>query len=379
MRMNLYFVCTTKFNSSPSFLLELLTRLTKLIRDFCGTLSEEIVRRNFTLIYEILNEAMDFGYVQNTSTNLLRPFIHNEAVIVETASLPSALLSKLPAEKKTQPSTAANKPVISMTAKNEIFVDLLERISVLFGDNGEVLHSELDGSIQMKSFLSGNPELRLGLNEDLAVGRGDQHSPGALVLDDCNFHQCVRLDEFDANRVIVINPIPIGEFTVMNYRVMQDFRIPFRFIAYIDEVASHKLEILIKVRAEIPEERYAGNVQLRLPLPPCTTGVLMELSPGATDQEREYRESDKTVFWTIKRFNGGHEWQMLVKASLDSPVSPFVRKQVGPVSLDFEIPMYSCSNINVRFLHITESSKTYNPNRWVRCLTQANSYECRLG
>lgn len=35
---------------------------------------------------------------------------------------------------------------------------------------GYILTSEIDGTIQMKSYLSGNPEIRLALNEDLRIG-----------------------------------------------------------------------------------------------------------------------------------------------------------------------------------------------------------------
>jgi AP-4 complex subunit mu-1 len=37
-----------------------------------------------------------------------------------------------------------------------------------------VLRAEIDGSLVMKSFIRGNPELRLALNEDLVVGRGSR-------------------------------------------------------------------------------------------------------------------------------------------------------------------------------------------------------------
>lgn len=37
---------------------------------------------------------------------------------------------------------------------------------------GYILTSEIDGTIQMKSYLTGNPEIRLALNEDLSIGRG---------------------------------------------------------------------------------------------------------------------------------------------------------------------------------------------------------------
>merc|ERR1712151_979541 len=87
----------------------------------------------------------------------------------------------------------------SRNKKNEIFVDILERITVLMSANGFVVNSAIDGSIQMKSYLSGNPELRLALNEDMVI-KGQQFGGhggyGAVTLDDCNFHECVNLDDF---------------------------------------------------------------------------------------------------------------------------------------------------------------------------------------
>jgi AP-4 complex subunit mu-1 len=41
----------------------------------------------------------------------------------------------------------------------------------LFNSNGMVINAAIDGVIQMKSYLIGNPELRLVLNNDLTVGR----------------------------------------------------------------------------------------------------------------------------------------------------------------------------------------------------------------
>jgi AP-4 complex subunit mu-1 len=42
----------------------------------------------------------------------------------------------------------------------------------LFNSNGFVINSSIDGVIQMKSYLQGNPELRLVLNDDLTIGKG---------------------------------------------------------------------------------------------------------------------------------------------------------------------------------------------------------------
>lgn len=46
----------------------------------------------------------------------------------------------------------------------------------------------------MKSYLTGNPELKIGLNEDLVVGKGGYG--GSVILDDCNFNECVDTSNF---------------------------------------------------------------------------------------------------------------------------------------------------------------------------------------
>ena len=57
-----------RFNVSPNFTIELLGRLAKCFKDYCGILTEEAIRKNFILIYELLDEALDYGYPQCTST-----------------------------------------------------------------------------------------------------------------------------------------------------------------------------------------------------------------------------------------------------------------------------------------------------------------------
>ncbi len=77
----------------------------------------------------------------------------------------------------------------------------------------------------MKSYLSGRPELHLALNENLVVGKqgGDTSTYGAVFLDDCNFHECVRLDDFETMKQLSFRP-PDGEFTCLNYRITTNCR-----------------------------------------------------------------------------------------------------------------------------------------------------------
>jgi len=74
----------------------------------------------------------------------------------------------------------------------------------------------------MKSYLRGNPGLRLVLNDDLSVGTSSTMQVGSVVLDDCAFHECVDTRDFDTLRTLAITP-PDGEFLVMNYRIKSDY------------------------------------------------------------------------------------------------------------------------------------------------------------
>jgi AP-4 complex subunit mu-1 len=120
--------------------------------------------------------------------------------------------------------------------KNEIFVDIFEKLSVLFNQNGSIINSQIDGIIQMKSYLKGNPGLRLVLNDDLVVGGNPAMKDGKVMLDDCAFHESVDLTDFDAMKTLAIDP-PDGEFLVMNYRINGDYQTPFRLYPFIDELS----------------------------------------------------------------------------------------------------------------------------------------------
>lgn len=87
----------------------------------------------------------------------------------------------------------------------------------------------------MKVFLTGMPELRLGLNDKILFesqgrtgvvverdGRIDicllGNKTKAVELEDVKFHQCVRLSRFENDRTISFIP-PDGEFELMSYRL----------------------------------------------------------------------------------------------------------------------------------------------------------------
>lgn len=51
-------MATTRANVSPSLIMELLQRISRVTKDYLGILSEESLRRNFVLVYELLDEVI---------------------------------------------------------------------------------------------------------------------------------------------------------------------------------------------------------------------------------------------------------------------------------------------------------------------------------
>ncbi|KAI3460062.1 hypothetical protein Pfo_016725 [Paulownia fortunei] len=360
--VGLLFVATTRINLSPSLALELLQRIARVIKDYLGVLSEESLRKNFVLVYELLDEVIDFGYVQTTSTEVLKSYIFNEPIVVDAARLPPLGPAALFMQgNKRMPGTAVTKSVVAHEPggrkREEIFVDIIEKISVTFSSSGYVLTSEIDGTIQMKSYLTGNPEIRLALNDELYIGRGGipnygysgSSGTGAVILDDCNFHESVHMDSFDVDRTLSLVPSD-GEFPVMNYRITQEFKPPFTINTLIEEAGSLKAEVILKIRAEFPSSITANTILVEMPLPTCTTRVNFDLERGIVGQSADFKESHRRLEWSIKKIVGGSEHTLRAKLNFSQELHGNITKEAGPVSMTFTIPMYNPSRLQVKLL-----------------------------
>ena len=134
-------------------------------------------------------------------------------------------------------------------SKNEVFLDVIERLNMLISANGNVLRSEILGTVHMKCFLTGMPELKLGLNDKVLFDMTGRSSRGKLIeLEDIKFHQCVRLNKFDAERNITFIP-PDGEFDLMTYRLDTQVKPLIWVECIVENFTRSKIEYLIKAKA----------------------------------------------------------------------------------------------------------------------------------
>ena len=101
------------------------------------------------------------------------------------------------------------------------------------------------------------PECKFGINDKIvmeAKGRGgisgnneaetSRSGKPVVVIDDCQFHQCVKLSKFETEHSISFIP-PDGEFELMRYRTTKDISLPFRVIPLVREVGRTKMEVKV--------------------------------------------------------------------------------------------------------------------------------------
>jgi len=366
---SVYFVATTNNNANAAMILSFLYRIIEVFRDYLKVVEEETVRDNFVIIYELLDEMMDLGFPQTTEAKVLQEFITQEGH---------------KSEKELRPPPALTNAVSWRSEgvkyrKNQIFVDVIESVNLLANANGSVLRSEVVGTIKMKAELTGMPELRLGLNDRVTFGNssgGESSETSArgrgIEMEDVTFHQCVRLARFESDKTISFIP-PDGEFEMMSYRLSTQLKPLIWCEVVVDRHQHSRIEYLVKVRSHYKEKSTANNVQILIPVPPDVDSPKFKATIGKV----AYSPQRDCIVWSIKQFQGNREFLMRAHFGLPSITEEEGPDKRRPVSIKFEIPYFTVSGIQIRYLKIIEKSG-YQALPWVRYITNSGDYQIRI-
>lgn len=250
-------------------------------------------------------------------------------------------------------------------AKNEVFLDVIEKLNLLVGANGNVIKSEIHGTLFMKCFLSGMPELKLGLNDKTLFKISGRKSRNKLVdLDDIKFHQCVRLAKFENERLVTFIP-PDGDCNLVTYRLDLQVKPLFMVELVVEKKSSTRLEYYVKAKSNFKAKSIANNVEILVPVPSDTMTPTFKTVYGKV----HYKASKDALCWEIKQFQGQRE--MMMKASIKLPTIKSEDRDNYkrlPINVNFEIPYFTVSGIQVRYLKIMDKTN-YKASPWVRYIT----------
>lgn len=356
---DIYILGLTRSNANVMLCFKFMTSLIDLFRSyFEGALNENSIKRNFVLMYELLDEVMDFGFPQVTEPSALKTFIFQKGIRSETDTA-----------KQTEQAQNATLTVTGAVGwrregikykKNEVYLDIIEQVNLLMSSKGSVLRCDVAGRLVMKCFLSDMPELRLGLNDK---------------LEDVTFHQCVNLSTYEAQKVVTFIP-PDGEFELMRYRSQEGINLPFKVIPIINELGRTRVEANVTVKSNYSSKVAGQNIVVLVPVPDYTSKANILVTAG----KAKYDATKKALVWKIRKFAGGSEHTLRAEVILVSTTKerkPWARP---PIAMQFQVPMFSASGLRVAYLKILERKQgsQYKVEKWVRKLCRSGDFLVRV-
>ncbi|SCV01207.1 LAME_0G14752g1_1 [Lachancea meyersii CBS 8951] len=309
---------------------------------------------NFNLVYELLDESMDFGIPQLTEYNIIREFIKIEANVPakneghrnssskddesdsdhDEQSLLKASVVKDKGKKnglqgdeqyinsfilRATTQAISWRPKGIYYPKNELFVDVVELQAYLMDmSRGQVRKSFIQGKIICRSYLSGMPKVKMCLNKML--------KNKDLFLSAAKFHQCVSLNALNSQEVIEFIP-PDGEFQLCEYKLKRHINDPpvIKVTDYKITKREKKQRVQLKVTVEphfktqntakylkvhIPVQRLFRKYSIDLKKPPkfkCDYGSMA------------FNVTTESLLWEAEGMKGGHgevSYSMQVEFSL---------------------------------------------------------------
>lgn len=418
---SLWLVAVSRSNANSGAIWEFLYKL-NVIMDVYGLTKEEALKEEFMVCYEILDTVLGEGGIPmdtelssvtgRMSTKPTKqinggPLDRPDLLTISSLNLSSSndSSSALTMPKfltrsnrsmsqdlgSNYPSNFPWRPHGIKYKKNEVLLNVNEKISILVSRDGSILKSHVDGTIDLTTHLSGMPICQFGLNDSLSVDFGDEPpfgseefankksipkaAAGRVLLEDCKFHQCVSLDKFNRDRVIKFVP-PDGAMELMKYCVRRNLNLPFKVTPNVTNFGrGNTLDYRITLKSLFPSKLSAKDVSLRIPVPPGTLDCEISVSNGKC----KFVPEESAMIWKFSKYTGLTE-NTLSAATV--PTSDTTQLTIQhwprpPMALDFSIMMFSNSGLVVRYFKVSDKEESYRTVKWIKYISNSGSYEIR--
>ncbi|KAI8851682.1 hypothetical protein BC829DRAFT_386597 [Chytridium lagenaria] len=363
LRGNVFFVAVVGSEADPINVATFLHQMVNLFVDYFGGISDVIIKDNFSAIYELLEEMLDYGKPYITEPNILKELIPPPSLlstVMNAVSIgtnfgvrtPTGALSHIPWR------TTGLK-----YTNNEIFFDVGEDLDVTIDRYGNIVNGNIQGEISCLSRLSGMPDLTL----QFANSR-------IFDVQLTSFHPSVRFPRFQRDRVLSFIP-PDGEFKLMSYTMpltsLQSLPLQLKPTLQLTKTGG-KLSISLSPRTT--GGKPLEQITVTAPLPPYISSIKLDATHGTVG----FDQNTRVVTWHIPKL--GTENNTNISASLtgivyldaDNPVDsqpPLVLN----VGVNAKVTMFAASGLRIDTLQVlNEPYKT-----GVKMFTRARNFFVR--
>ncbi|TPX40594.1 hypothetical protein SeMB42_g03451 [Synchytrium endobioticum] len=362
-RNDLFFLAIVTTEVPPLSVLEFLHRMVQTLVDYFGGVSEALIKENFVIVYELLEEMIDYGTPHVTELNILKDLIPPPSLlssVMNAVSIGTTSGTKIPT------GTLSNVPWRSANIKyanNEIFFDVFEDVDCSTDRNGNLVTADIRGEIQAQCKLSGMPDLILTFMNP-------------RVFEDAmtSFHPCVRYARFERDRVLSFIP-PDGTFKLMEYTttISNSSALPLYIKPYLQiSKASGKLDISIQPRSAAG--KVIEGVSTLVTLPKHVSSARLTTSQGTAT----FDVVKKTIRWNIGRISSdlANVGIPMLNGMLTVEPTDEVTPEMHTVFVDFKVNMHTASGLKIDALQVHHEG--YKPYKGVRMVTRSGRYQIRI-
>lgn len=262
--------------------LEFLHRTADALEEFLGSpLLASRITASYDIVAQVVAEMADAGIVCQGEANVLRDVVETGPGVLDNlfgkVGLPgsSPALGGTPSsagilQRPQQPALSSQGSAIPWRrnnvrhTSNELYVDIVESLSVTLAPSGRPLAAFANGSIAFTSKVSGTPDLNLNLSTGgKGAGMGNRGDQLRSIMERVVFHPCVRLNRWKGDGAISFIP-PDGRFALCGYEA--DLLGPDSPLT-TDARSAPKLDLPAKIEMSTGLGASGNEFEVRLTLP----------------------------------------------------------------------------------------------------------------
>jgi AP-3 complex subunit mu len=382
LRDGLSYLAVCPAEVSPLLIIEFLHRIATIFVEYFGSPADEsAIKENFSTVYQLLEEMVDHGWPLTTEPNALKAMIRPPTVMSKLLQTATTVSDELPS------GTISNIPWRAAGVyytQNELYMDIVEEVDAIVDASGVIVSSDVSGSIQCQSHLSGIPDLLLTFKEP-------------SLIDDCSFHPCVRYARVEKDQVVSFVP-PDGNFELMRYRIQPDRARNFSPPVYCHSQWTYAPPTSAP-NSSSDRPTKTGHVVLQAGVTSLTSLIFSASRKGPLQVEDfavtipfpkqtrtttgfqvnvgsvVYDEAAKVARWTMGKMDHSKKATLTCRFTVTAKDEESVSLSPPNLSLSWKIPLASVSGLTVSGLSVT--GENYRPYKGVRNITKSGLFQVR--
>jgi len=352
----LFLVAVTMVETPPLMVIEFLHRVIATLKEYFDEFSDNAVKENIVIVFELLDEMLDNGFPLATELNILQELIKppnffrnisNQVTGRTNMSevLPTGQLSNIP----------WRRAGVKYT-NNEAYFDVIEEIDAIIDKQGATVCAELQGYIDCCCKLTGMPDLTMTL-------------VNPRLLDDVSFHPCVRFKRWENDRVLSFVP-PDGNFRLLSYHIGSQnvVAIPVyvRHVFILKAGATGKLDLTIGPKQSMGKVLEDVSVEMVMPK------LVLNCNLSASQGKYSFDPTSKILSWQVGKIELGKPPTLRGSVSIGAGTGNL---DAPPISVHFKINQLAVSGLKVNRLDM--DGEKYKPFKGVKYIAKAGRFQVR--